>query len=412
LISDVIRLEYGRVMAHLVGRLGDIQLAEDALQDAIERALIRWPTDGVPANPRAWLVTTAKRRGIDLLRGRNVRTNKAADVGRLDRLLREERDLRGDVPDIEDERLRLIFTCCHPVLPMPARVALTLRTVCGLTTDEIARAFLVTVPTMAQRLVRAKKQIQQAGIPYEVPAKDELSERLDAVLAVVYLVFSEGYAATSGEALIRHDLCEEAIRLGHVLVDLADEAEALGLLGLMYFTHSRRLARMNHQGCLVPLDEQDRRLWDPDHIAAGQDCTQRALSRKHIGPYQLQAAIAGIHSTTPRADMTPWGQIVIVYGRLFALNRSPVVALNRAVAVGMAQGPEKGLGLLDELATDKRLRHLHLLHAARADFHRRLGDLDQARSAYTLALAGTESEPERRFLNRRLAEINDPDPPR
>jgi RNA polymerase sigma-70 factor (ECF subfamily) len=405
LADAIYRAESRRVFATLVRLLGDFDLAEEALHDAFRAALEQWPRDGVPANPRAWLVSTGRFKAIDGIR-RRARFDAIEDVA-------EQVDAVADdaapwsEESIEDDRLRLIFTCCHPALSPDAQVALTLREVCGLTSEEIARAFLSTAPTLAQRIVRAKAKIRDARIPYQVPAPAELSERLDSVLRVVYLVFNEGYSASSGQSLTRLDLSGEAIRLGRLLVNLLPEPEAMGLLALMLLQESRRAARTSPEGELVLLSDQDRSLWNRDQIAEGTALVERALAPRRFGPYAIQAAIAAVHANAASADATDWGEIVGLYDILLRADPSPVVELNRAVAVAMRDGPAAGLALVDAVLARGELRDYHLAHAAQADLCRRLGKTAQARAAYERAVALTRQEPERRFLERRLAELPD-----
>ena len=403
-VDAVYRAESRRVLATLIRLLGDFDLAEEALHDAFRAALEQWPRDGVPANPRAWLVSTGRFKAIDGMRQRaRLEASLTELVNQLD--ARSAADAEAGEESVEDDRLRLIFTCCHPALPPDAQVAMTLREVCGLTTDEIARAFLATTPTVAQRIVRAKAKIRDARIPYEVPSEADLPDRLDAVLRVIYLVFNEGYSASSGGSLTRHDLSAEAMRLGRLLVELLPEPEALALLALMLLHDSRRAARTSPTGDLILLEDQDRSLWNRDQIAEGVALMERALSSRRIGPYALQAAIAAVHAETPRAAATDWARIVGLYDVLVQADPSPVVELNRAVAVAMRDGPEAGLVLVDAILGRGDLGNYHLAHAARADLCRRLGRIKDARVSYERALGLTGQEPERRFLTRRLSEL-------
>ena len=403
-VDAVYRAESRRVLATLIRLLGDFDLAEEALHDAFRAALEQWPRDGVPANPRAWLVSTGRFKAIDGMRQRaRLEASLTELVNQLD--ARSAADAEAGEESVEDDRLRLIFTCCHPALPPDAQVAMTLREVCGLTTDEIARAFLATTPTVAQRIVRAKAKIRDARIPYEVPSEADLPDRLDAVLRVIYLVFNEGYSASSGGSLTRHDLSAEAMRLGRLLVELLPEPEALALLALMLLHDSRRAARTSPTGDLILLEDQDRSLWNRDQIAEGVALMERALSSRRIGPYALQAAIAAVHAETPRAAATDWARIVGLYDVLVQADPSPVVELNRAVAVAMRDGPEAGLVLVDAILGRGDLGNYHLAHAARADLCRRLGRIKDARVSYERALGLTRQEPERRFLIRRLSEL-------
>ena len=402
-VDAVYRSDSRRVLATLIRLLGDFDLAEEALHDAFTAALERWPRDGLPANPRAWLVSTGRFKAIDGIR-RRARFD--ASLTRVaDRL-----DAAGDAPEqddqeVEDDRLQLIFTCCHPALPPDAQVALTLREVCGLTTEEIAHAFLSTPPTVAQRIVRAKAKIRDARIPYQLPSRDDLPRRLDTVLHVIYLVFNEGYSASSGGTLTRRDLSGEAIRLGRLLIELLPEPEAIGLLGLMLLHESRRPARTSAEGELVLLVDQDRSLWNQEQIAEGVALLERALSSRRFGPYTLQAAIAAVHAEAPNAAATDWAQIVGLYDVLARADPSPVVALNRAAAVAMRDGPLAGLALIDAILARGELEDYHLAHSARADLCRRLGRTGEARSSYERALALAQQAPERRFLQRRLNEM-------
>jgi RNA polymerase sigma-70 factor, ECF subfamily len=396
--------EWGRIVATLIRTTGDWDLAEECAQDAFARALERWPVDGVPNNPGAWLTTTARNRAIDRLRRAHTGEEKAREAAVVNA---DDVPMSNDDSGVADDRLRLIFTCCHPALSVEAQVALTLRTLAGLTTVEIANAFLVPEPTMAQRLVRAKRKIHEAGIPYRVPPAHLLPERTAAVLAVLYLLFNEGYVASSGHALVRTDLASEAIRLARTLTELMpDEAEASALLALMLFHHARREGRTDAEGELVLLEDQDRSTWDQAMIAEGHEQLERALRRQRPGPYQVQAAIAACHASAAVASDTDWHEIALLYGELVRMTDSPVVGLNRAVAVAMADGPDAGLALVDDLAD--RLDGYRYLHAARADLLRRLDRRDESATAYRRALALTTAEPERRYLHRRLDELADP----
>jgi len=392
------------VLATLIRLLGDFDIAEEALHDAFRAALEQWPRDGVPANPRAWLVSTGRFKAIDAIRRRTRFEPLPDDIDR--RLVADTDDPEAwNDESIEDDRLRLIFTCCHPALSPDAQVAMTLREVCGLTTEEVARAFLSSPPTVAQRIVRAKAKIRNARIPYEVPTATDLPDRLDAVLRVVYLVFNEGYSASSGAALTRHDLSSDAISLGRLLVELLPEPEALGLLALMLLHDSRRSARTSPSGELILLNDQDRLLWNRDQIAEGSALVERALAARQVGPYTIQAAIAAVHANAANAAATDWAQIVALYDLLARAEPSPVVELNRAVAVAMRDGPSAGLALIDAILGRGDLSDYHLAHAARADFCRRLGRTAEARAAYERALSLTHQVPEQRFLERRLAEL-------
>jgi RNA polymerase sigma-70 factor (ECF subfamily) len=404
-LDSVYREESGRILATLIRLLGDFDLAEEAMQDAFATALERWPRDGTPANPRAWLVSTGRFKAIDSLR-RRARFDASQEK------IAEQIENQSSGPigpedeSLEDDRLRLIFTCCHPAIAPEARVALTLREVCGLTTEEIARAFLTSAPTLAQRIVRAKTRIREARIPYQVPLPYELPQRLGTVLQVIYLVFNEGYSASSGGSLTRSDLSGEAIRLGRVLNELLPEPEATGLLALMLLQESRRSARTSPNGDLVLLENQDRSLWNRSQITEGVALVERALKSRRFGPYTLQAAIAAVHSEAPSAAATDWPQIVALYTVLARVDPSPVVELNRAVAVAMRDGPEAGLRLIDELLAGGELANYHLAHSARAELCRRLGKTAEAGAAYEKALNLTQQEPERRFLEKRLRELS------
>ena len=404
-IESLYREESGRILATLIRLLGDFDLAEEVVQEAFAAALEQWPEEGTPANPRAWIISTARHKAVDRLRRRARFGEKREELEALATL--EEQLMPLDPPDntVADDQLRLIFTCCHPALAVEAQVALTLRALCGLSTEEIARAFLVPVPTMAQRLVRAKQKIRAAGIPYRVPPANALPERLDAVLLCVYLVFNEGYAATSGDALVRRELCTEAIRLGRLLCGLMpDRTTARALLALMLLHDSRRDARVGAGGEIVLLEEQDRRLWDRAQIGEGLAQLETALRDGGAGIYALQAAIAAVHAQAERAEDTDWREIARLYEMLLRLHPSPVIELNRAAALAMAEGPELGLGLLDALEARGDLRDYHLLPAARADLLRRLGRWTDAADAYRRALSRVVNEPERRFLEARLTE--------
>src|SRR5574341_1098052 len=403
-VDAVYRSDSRRIFATLIRLLGDFDLAEEALQEAFAAALAQWPQAGLPANPRAWLVSVGRFKVIDALR-RRARFDASLEV------LAEQLDADTDhsqgweAEGVEDDRLRLIFTCCHPALPPDARAALTLREVCDLTTEEIARAFLVAPSTLAQRIVRAKAKIRDEHIPYAVPSRADLPERLDSVLQVIYLVFNEGYSASSGESLTRADLSGEAIRLGRLLAELLPEPEAQGLLALMLLHESRRAARTSPDGEMVLLDDQDRSLWNREHIAEGRMLVERALGSRRFGPYTLQAAIAAVHAEATTAGATDWAQIVGLYDVLLRADPGPVVELNRAVAVAMRDGPAAGLALIDALLQRGDLEDYYLAHSARADLCRRLGRSEEARASYRRALGLTRQDPERRFLERRLREL-------
>ncbi len=403
-LGMIYQTESRRVFATLVRLLGDFDLAEEALHDAFASAMKQWPKEGIPNHPRAWLVSAGRFQAIDTLRRRARFDASLTDIAeRLDQNSRNSAPALRD--DIEDDRLRLIFTCCHPAISPDAQVALTLREVCDLTTEAIASAFLTTPSTLAQRIVRAKAKIRDAGIPFDVPATEDLPERIDSVLQVIYLVFNEGYSASSGKSLTRPDLSSEAIRLGRLLVELLPDTEAIGLLALMLLHESRRTARTTPTGELILLDEQDRSLWNQQQIAEGKTLVARAFSSGQVGPYTVQAAISAVHSDAPTAAATNWGEIVDLYDLLARATPSPVVELNRAVAIAMRDGPAVGLSLIESILASGNLSGYHLAHAARADMHRRLGQTAAARKAYQQALTLAQQEPERRFLEQRLAEL-------
>jgi RNA polymerase sigma-70 factor (ECF subfamily) len=403
-LDTIYRNESRRILATLIRMVGDFDLAEEGLHDAVTAAMEQWPQDGVPSNPRAWLVSTGRFKAIDRIRRRarfDISLEEAADQLQTEALDPTQWD---DQP-IEDDQLRLIFTCCHPALPREAQLALTLREVCGLTTEEIARAFLTGAPAIAKRIVRAKAKIRDAGIPYEVPLRTELPDRLDAVLQVGYLIFTEGYSASAGRLLTRADLSQEAIRLGRLLVDLLPEPEVLGLLALLLLQESRRAARVSPAGEIILLEEQDRSLWDRKLIAEGTALVARALTARSIGPYALQAAIAAVHAEALTAAATDWAQIAGLYDVLLRANGSPVIELNRAVAIAMRDGPSEGLALIETILERGDLKDYYLAHSARADLCRRLGKTAEAVTAYQKALNCTRQEPARRFIERRLREL-------
>jgi len=403
-VDAIYRSDSRHVLATLIRLLGDFDLAEEALHEAFTAAIEQWPRDGVPTNPRAWLVSTGRFKAIDSMRRRARFDASVAEIA--ERLHAAASDpSEYDDETVKDDRLRLIFTCCHPALSPDAQVALTLREVCGLTTEEIARAYLTSAATLAQRIVRAKSKIRDARIPYQVPAPAELANRLDSVLEVVYLVFNEGYSASSGASLTRADLSGEAIRLGRLLLELLPEPEAAGLLALMLLQESRRAARTSQAGDLILLEDQDRSLWNRAYIAEGLALVQQSLSSRRFGPYTLQAAIAAVHAEAPTASATKWAQIVGLYDLLARAAPSPVIELNRAVAVAMRDGPAAGLELIDAILARGELANYHLVHSARADLCRRLGKAADARAAYERALALTHQAPERRFIERRLQEL-------
>jgi RNA polymerase sigma-70 factor, ECF subfamily len=405
-LDNVYRSESRRILATLIRLLGDFDLAEEALHDAFRAALEQWPRDGMPANPRTWLVSAGRFKAIDTLRRRARFDASLATLA--EQIEVDTPSLTGwDGEGVEDDRLRLIFTCCHPALAPEARIALTLREVCGLTTEEIAHAFLTAPPTLAQRIVRAKAKIRDARIPYQVPSRAELPDRLDTVLHVIYLVFNEGYTASSGGSLTRPDVSGEAIRLGRLLVALLPEPEVVGLLALMLLHESRRAARTSAEGELIRLEDQDRALWNREQIAEGTALVERSLSSDQFGPYTLQAAIAAVHAAAPNVAATDWAQIVGLYDMLAQAVASPVIELNRAVAVAMRDGPAAGLALIDVILARGELADYHLAYAARADLCLRLGRTAEARASYQRALSLTQQEPERRFLERQLADLID-----
>jgi len=403
LLDSLYRVDSGRILATLIRLLGDFDLAEEAMHEAFAAALDTWPQAGVPDKPRPWLISTARFKAIDGMRRRARFGSAQKDLA----LYLEARinEAPHEDEEIEDDRLRLIFTCCHPALPPEGQVALTLREVCGLTTEEIARAFLVTPATLAQRIVRAKAKIRETPIPYEVPTPQELPERLDAVLQVIYLVFNEGYSAAAGAEVTRAELTGEAIRLGRLLTDLQPEPEVIGLLSLMLLQESRRAARTSPPGELILLENQDRSLWNREQIAEGVALLEKALKSRRFGPYTLQAAIAAVHAEAESVAATDWRQIVAIYDQLVRIQPSPVVHLNRAVAIAMCDGPEAGLTHIDAVLEQGELANYYLAHSARADMYRRLGRTAEARSSYEKALALTQQEPERQFLQERIRQL-------
>ncbi len=404
IVDQVYRAESRRVLATLIRQIGDFDVAEEAMHEAFVAAVEQWPKEGVPQNPRAWLVSTGRFKAIDVLRRRSKWDVSLEDVVEHVESIADE-SATVEREGVEDDRLRLIFTCCHPALAPEAQVALTLREVCGLTTEEIAHAFVAPAPTIAQRIVRAKGKIRDARIPYEVPGRTELAERLDSVLRVIYLVFNEGYLASSGDSLTRRDLSAEAIRLGRLLVELLPEPDVLGLLALMLLHESRRASRTSPDGELVLLTDQDRSLWDRAQIADAVKLVEAALATKRFGPYAIQAAIAAVHAEAPSAEATDWAEIVALYDVLLGFGANPVVELNRAVAIAMKDGAAKGLEAVDGILERGDLAEYHLAHAARGDMHRRLGHAREAADAYRKALDLTRQASERRFLEKRLAEL-------
>jgi RNA polymerase sigma-70 factor (ECF subfamily) len=405
LLDSLYRTDSGRILATLIRLLGDFDLAEEAMHEAFAAALSTWPKAGVPGNPRPWLISTARFKAIDSLRRRAKFDASQAELVRQIEAQSRSAETAEQEESLEDDRLRLIFTCCHPSLAPEARVALTLREVCGLTTEEIAKAFLTTPRTLAQRIVRAKAKIRETRIPYEVPTVEELPERLGAVLQVVYLVFNEGYSAASGAEVTRAELTSEAIRIGRLLAELQPEPEVLGLLSLMLLQESRRAARTSAKGELILLENQDRSLWNREQIAEGVALLEKALKSRRFGSYTLQAAIAAVHAQAESSSATDWRQIVALYDQLLRIHPSPVVQLNRAVAIAMCDGPEAGLKQINEVLQNGALANYYLAHSARADMYRRLGRTAEARSSYEKALALTQQEPERQFLQERIRQL-------
>jgi len=405
LLDSLYRVDSGRILATLIRLLGDFDLAEEAMHEAFAAALGSWPASGVPDKPRPWLISTARFKAIDSLRRRTRFDASQDELVRHIEAQMSSSDAFAEADAVEDDRLRLIFTCCHPSLAPEARIALTLREVCGLTTEEIAKAFLITPATLAQRIVRAKTKIREARIPYEVPTREELPQRLGAVLQVVYLVFNEGYSAAAGSEVSRAELTGEAIRLGRLLADLQPEPEVLGLLSLMLLQESRRAARISPTGDLILLENQDRSLWNREQIAEGVALVDNVLRSRFFGPYTLQAAIAAVHAVAKSVAETDWSQIVALYNQLVRVHPSPIVRLNRAVAIAMRDGPDAGLTLIDGVLEHGDLANYYLAHAARADMYRRLGRTDEARSSYKKALELTQQEPERQFLEERIRQL-------
>jgi RNA polymerase sigma-70 factor (ECF subfamily) len=405
LLESLYRADSGRILATLIRLLGDFDLAEDAMHEAFAAALSQWPSSGVPDNPRPWLISTARFKAIDTLRRRARFDASQDELARYLEAQSSSAERSNEEDSLEDDRLRLIFTCCHPSLPPEARVALTLREVCGLTTEEIAKAFLITPRTLAQRIVRAKAKIRETPIPYEVPAPRELPERLGAVLHVIYLVFNEGYSAAAGAEVTRAELTGEAIRLGRLLSKLLPEPEVIGLLSLMLLQESRHAARTSPAGELILLENQDRSLWNRDQIAEGLALLEKALKSRRFGAYTLQAAIAALHAESSSVASTDWRQITLLYDQLLRIQPSPVVELNRAVAIAECEGPEAGLALIDAVLAQGELANYYLAHSVRADMCRRLGRTDEARSSYEKALALTKQEPERKFLQERIRQL-------